>query len=197
MVQLEKARTIGKAGGLFLFVAGILLLVLSMAIGWGFQHYRTALLFIFFIADGAFIAAFSSRRTTFDGENAAIKAALSGYKASEEVKRKYEESAGRSIVLFVILFPFYTAFWMLYTYFVVEPVIVRQGESNGLAMLFGGAIPNFLTYSVIFGFLAILWIAILIIVSCFYLRGRELRRFYWRVYGWGRRKTRGYSPEKT
>jgi ABC-type uncharacterized transport system permease subunit len=95
--------------------------------------------------------------------------------------KKYSESASRAILFWLIALPTYTVFFMLYTYFVVEAV---------------GLISNYSAYAMALGLLPFLFIILLGFLGYYYLRGSELRKFMWRVYGFGGIKTRGYKPER-
>lgn len=184
LVQLETSRKLGKTGGLIILVASVLLFIYSATTGWGSRYWWTTGGLIFLGVDGFFVAAMSSWRVTFDPENAAKKAALTGYKASLEMKKKYSESASRAILFWLIALPTQAAFFMLYTYFVVEP--------TGLSFF-----KDYTTYAMGFGFLPFLCIVLFGFLGFYYLRGSELRTFMWRVYGAGGRKYRNYKPEKS
>ncbi len=188
-VQLNEARKLGKIFGLTILITSIILLLYTEAVGWGFQHPATAPGFLWFTADGLFVAGMSSWRVILDPENAARKAALVGYDASEKVKKKYAERASKLLLLLLVLLPVYSMFLVIYTYYVVDPVGVTKIFSNI-------GITSDYAYSMGFGFLPFLCIFLFVFCGCLYLRDSELRRFMWRVYGWGGRKTRKYKPEK-
>jgi len=162
LVRIEKARRMGKAGGLIIFVASVILFFCLAAIGWGPRHSLTTGGFFMLAAVGALIAVAPSSHGYSDPDVAAKRAALVGYRASDEMKMKYAESLSRAILLWLVLLPTYTAFFMLCTYFIVEPM----GEPTSVS-----------GYAFVGASLPVIAIFLLVEFACFYLRGPELRRF--------------------
>jgi hypothetical protein len=188
-VQLNEARKLGKVIGLTIFITSTIFLIYTEGEGWGFQHPVTSGCFIYFAADGLFVAGMSSWHVILDPENAARKAARVGYNASEKIKKKYAERASEALLLWLVLLPVYSMLLMIYTYYVVEPA--------GLTTLFSNiGITSAYAYSFGFWWIPFLFTFLLVFLGCFYLRDSELRKFMWRVYGFGGIKTRGYKPEK-
>jgi hypothetical protein len=162
LLETGKARSLGKAGGFTIFVGSLILFFCLAAIGWVGRHSLTAGGFFMFATVGVLIAVASSRHGYADPEDAAKRAALVGYKASEEMKMKYAESLSSAILLWLVLLPTYTAFFILYTYFLVEPI---GTPSSAYGYVFAGAS------------LPVIFIYLFVEIACFYLRGSELRKF--------------------
>lgn len=168
MVTLERARRLGRAGGLVILIGSIVLFAYAAATGLASRHMLTIGWFIMFAGDGVVIAFASSRHGIGGPEKAEEKASLVGYRVTDEIRKKYAESASRLLLLWLVLLPTRSAFFMLYTYFILEPTGVFFDAFRYALIVW--TVPLFCI--VLFGY-----------IYCFYMRRSELRRFvrsYWK-----------------